>query len=219
MALGLIVFDCDGVILESMDLKGKAFYRLGLRFGEEAADALVVYHHLHGGVSRFRKFEWLYETYAGRTAGEDELQALNKEFVGLVYEEMERCELVPGVQEVLDAWKGRVPLYVASGAPEEEVRTILEKRGLARYFEGIFGAPTVKSQLLRTIVQHLGVNPSDALMVGDARADQYAAEAVGVRFYGRGEYFRNSGHPWHEDLTALNAFLREMADEGKVVTP
>ena len=61
MALSLIVFDCDGVILESVDAKTQAFARIGAEFGEEARDRLVAYHAMYGGVSRYKKFEWMFQ--------------------------------------------------------------------------------------------------------------------------------------------------------------
>ena len=212
MALSLIVFDCDGVLLESMDIKSMAFRRIGEEYGAEMADRLVLYHHMHGGVSRYRKFEWLFGEL-GKEATDEDLARLNETFVAAAYEEMKRCPMVPGAKETLDAWRGKRPMYVASGAPEEELRLILEKRGLAPYFAGMYGSPTIKTQILRAIVEHNGVYPSDVVMVGDSRIDLCAAEAVGTRFFGRGEYFRHSGHPWHDDLTELNAYLETVAAE------
>ena len=210
MALDLIVFDCDGVILESMDIKTQAFLRIGETISEEAADGLVAYHRANGGVSRYKKFEWLYTTYKNQAITDEEKEALNEQFKKIAMEEVARCSLVPGVQSVLDHWHGRLPMYVASGAPEEELRMIIRNRGLSKYFAGVHGSPTVKTHLLRMIVQHAGVKPCNAVMIGDSRTDQYAAAAVGTRFYGRGEYFKYSGHPWHKDLTQLNEYLEEL---------
>jgi len=210
MSLDLIVFDCDGIILESMDIKTAAFRRIGEIISEEAAEGMVAYHSINGGVSRYKKFEWLYATYKGRAITEEETEVLNEQFKKIALEEIARCPLVPGVQSVLDHWHGRLPMYVASGAPEEELRMIIQNRGLNQYFAGVYGSPTVKTQLLRMIVQHAGVKPCNTVMIGDSRTDQYAAEAVGARFYGRGEYFKYSGHPWHEDLTRLNEYLEEL---------
>lgn len=211
MPLDSIVFDCDGVILESMDIKTKAFRRIGGEISEEAADALAAYHRMHGGVSRFRKFEWLFATYKGRAVTDQEKEALNGRFREIALEEVANCPLVPGAQEVLDRWHGRVPMYVASGAPEEELRMILQRRGLSGYFAEICGSPEVKTRILRAIVQRAGVNPQHVVMIGDASTDQHAAETVGTRFYGRGEYFRHSGHPWHDDLTQLNEYLEALS--------
>ena len=47
MALSLIVFDCDGVILESVDAKTKAFGQVAEPLGAEARDRLLLYHTLH----------------------------------------------------------------------------------------------------------------------------------------------------------------------------
>lgn len=211
MALSLLVFDCDGVILESLDVKTKAFYRIGLDFGQEAADRLVVFHRQHGGVSRYEKFAWLYEQYAGRPVTEEEKQTLNKRFVDAALDEISRCETVAGLQETLDAWKGRLPMYVASGAPEEELQYILKLRGLAGYFDGIRGYPPRKELLLDAIVRQCGVAPQSCVMVGDSFTDMRAAEYVGTLFYGRGEDFKETAWPWHTDLTRLNAYLEELA--------
>ena len=213
MALSLIVFDCDGVILESVDVKTQAFARIGAEFGQEARDRLVAYHRIHGGVSRYKKFEWFYREVLGRTISKEEMETLGEKFAAHAYAEVMRCPLVPGVREVLDHWHGRTPMYVASGAPHAELMTILAERGLDRFFAGIHGSPPGKAELLRGIVAGLRVHPSDAIMIGDSMTDQYAAEAAQTRFYGRGEYFRHSGYPWHEDLTRLNEHLEELSAE------
>ena len=212
MGLALIVFDCDGVILESVDAKTEAFSRIGAEFGEEARDGLVTYHRMYGGVSRFKKFEWLYETFLHKPISRDELLRLNEQFTLCAYNAVLECPLVPGIAEVLDRWHGQVPMYVASGAPQEELREIMARRGLDRYFDGIYGSPPEKTELLRGILERSGAHPTDAVMVGDASTDQYAAEATLTRFYGRGDYFKLSGYPWHTDLTKLNAYLEELID-------
>lgn len=214
MALSLIVFDCDGVILESVDIKSHAFARIGAEHGQEASDRLVAHHLMYGGVSRFKKFEWFYREVLGRSVSPEELDALNEKFTRYAYEGVLHCRLVPGAREVLDRWKGRVPMYVASGAPQGELRQVLELRELSAYFDGIYGSPPGKGTLLRAIVEEAGVNSADAIMIGDASTDQYSAEGAKTRFYGRGECFRHSGYPWHEDLTRLNQYL-----EGLSVTP
>jgi HAD superfamily hydrolase (TIGR01549 family) len=210
MAFSLLVFDCDGVILESVDVKTKAFKRIGDDFGPELSDRLVMYHQMHGGVSRFKKFAWLYQEALGRPTTPEEDEALNKRFTRYALDEVMRCPLVPGAQKVLDRWKGVVPMYVASGAPRDELEFILRERGLDGYFDGIRGYPPGKSALLQSIVQRAGTDPSQTVMVGDASTDMLAAEAVGTLFYGRGKFFAGSGYPWHDDLTRLNEYLESL---------
>ena len=210
MALSCLIFDCDGVILESVPVKTRALARLAEPFGPEAVDRLLMYHKAHGGVSRYKKFEWLYREVLGREITRAELEDLGRRFVELAFEEVCRCDLVPGVEAVLTRWQGRTPMYVCSGAPHEELNVILEGRGLHHYFAGIFGSPPAKTELLREIIRLAGVDPASAVMVGDSVTDLDAAEAVGTLFYGRGGELRGGSFPWGEDLTGLNAWLEAL---------
>jgi beta-phosphoglucomutase-like phosphatase (HAD superfamily) len=51
-----IIFDCDGVVLDSNHIKTRAFKLVASSFGKKAADELVAYHVANGGVSRYAKF-------------------------------------------------------------------------------------------------------------------------------------------------------------------
>ncbi len=213
MALACIVFDCDGIILDSVDVKTLAFGRVAEKaYGQAARDKLVAYHTLHGGVSRYEKFAWLVRGEEGREITPEESRAMGGDFVAYCLEAVEKAPLVPGFAEVLDRWLGRVPMYVASGTPHEELVQVLTDRGLAPKFAGIYGTPPAKAGLLQTIVhKDAKVDPKAAVMIGDSKTDMDAAVIVGTLFYGRGEFFRNSSWPWHEDLTRLNDYLEEVA--------
>ncbi|MCL1985680.1 MAG: HAD family hydrolase [Betaproteobacteria bacterium] len=210
MALSCIVFDCDGVILESVSVKTRAFARIAEPFGPEAVDKLVMYHKVHGGVSRYKKFEWLYREVLGREITQKELEALGRRYVEIAFEELCRCTLVPGVEDVLKRWNGLVPMYVCSGAPHEELNIILRGRGLNRYFTGIYGSPPAKAELLHSILDLAEADPAQTVMVGDSITDLDAAEAVGTLFYGRGSELKGGSFPWGEDLTGLNAWLESL---------
>ena len=53
-----LIFDCDGVILNSNKVKSDAFFNVTSCFSESAAKDLVSYHKLNGGVSRYEKFNY-----------------------------------------------------------------------------------------------------------------------------------------------------------------
>ena len=207
MTTALLVFDCDGVILVSVDAKTQAFARTAERYGPEARDRLTLFHHLNGGVSRQEKFAWLFREVLGREITPAEMTELCAEFARHAVDNVLNAPLVPGALDVLERWNGRVPMYVCSGTPTEELRSILEKRGLARYFAGIYGTPPAKAERLAMIVREAGADPAETVMVGDSGTDMLAAEQVGTLFYGRGRDFAGSGHAWGEDLSGLNQWL------------
>jgi phosphoglycolate phosphatase-like HAD superfamily hydrolase len=174
------VFDFDGVVLESADIKTNAFRRLF-----DGNSAAVAYHLDHQGVSRYEKFRHITTQILGRPyTGEDEAR-LGERFSELVLDEVLACPFVPGARELLVRRARELPLFVASGTPEEELRAIASARGLAGCFAGIYGTPPTKAQIIGRVLNETALAPGDVVMVGDATTDLEGARAVGVRFVGR----------------------------------
>ena len=58
-----ILLDFDGVLAESMNIKTEAFAQLFEPFGDEIVKKVVKHHIKHGGISRYKKIKYYYETY------------------------------------------------------------------------------------------------------------------------------------------------------------
>lgn len=208
MPLKCLVFDCDGVILDSVPVKTRAFARLAEPYGPEARDRFVMYHARHGGVSRYLKFEWFFREILDREITPEESAEWGRKFEEYALEEVRKCDLIPGARETLEKWRGILPMYVCTGAPRGEVSFILAERGLANYFNGILGSPPGKNELLHEIVHDLArVLPEEALMIGDATTDRDAALANGTLFYAVGPELKGEIYPWSENLLPLNAWI------------
>lgn len=209
MPINLIVFDCDGVILDSLDVKTHAFGKMAEEHGAEAEKRMTEYHLEHGGVSRLKKFVWFYNEVLGRKITENELQALNKRFRQLVFEGVIHSPLVPGIMATLESLHGKVPMYVASGTPNDELLQVLEARNLKRFFEGVYGSPPGKTELLRSIIEQEGMAPNETLMVGDSSTDLDAAQFCGARFFGIGDEFNVTPWPFCHDCTSLAQWIED----------
>jgi len=78
-----------------------------------------------------------------------------------------------------------VSLFVATSKPQVYAERIVERFGLAPYFEHVFG-PTLdgvrsrKTDLLRYALEETGAAPGRAVMVGDRRHDMIGARENGV---------------------------------------
>ena len=53
-----IIFDCDGVVLNSNAIKTNAFYKLSKPFGDASAKTFIDFHKNNGGISRYKKFDY-----------------------------------------------------------------------------------------------------------------------------------------------------------------
>ena len=88
MRFDLVIFDFDGVLGETVEVKTKAFYETALPYGEDAARKLVDYHRVHGGVSRVLKFEWLFREVLRKPLTPEILDSLCSRFASKVLERM-----------------------------------------------------------------------------------------------------------------------------------
>lgn len=183
MVLKAIIFDFDGVILESMDIKTNAFRELFKDFPEHL-DAILDYHLMHGGMSRYKKFKYIYKRILGKQLDDKKLEELGDKFSQLVVEKVMECPFIPGAIDFLEEHSKNLKLYVASGTPEEELRMIIKRRGLLKYFEGIYGTPKLKSEIIDKISSANGYRKNEVLFIGDSITDYEGAKKAGVPFIG-----------------------------------
>ncbi|MBU0973276.1 MAG: HAD-IA family hydrolase [Proteobacteria bacterium] len=205
--LSAVVFDCDGVLIESNAVKTMAFGQTVAKFGQKAMDQLMDYHRKHGGISRFKKFEWFYREVVKAPLSDEMMDALSGRFSALCYQAVLDAPMVVGARQSLDLLYDRLPMFVASGTPEKELRELLTKKGLAQYFNSISGTPPEKQSLLECIITENNLNAAEVLMVGDATTDMEAALHCNTLFYGRGEQFAKDNVPWSENLIGLIDYL------------
>lgn len=178
--LETIVFDCDGVILNSNEVKSRAFYATALPYGKECAQSLVSYHKERGGISRYKKFQWFLSKYVDEPTSA-EMDVLLNNYASAVSRGLLECDLVPGLKELRDRTLNTNWLIV-SGGDQEELRTVFKKRGISDLFDGgIFGSPHSKEEILAR-EKRLGNIKSRSLFLGDSKYDHTAAQSQEIPF-------------------------------------
>ena len=180
-----VFFDFDGVILDSVGVKTKAFAKMFRNYGPEVEKAVVDYHLANGGVSRFEKFEYYYKNLLQKPITQDILEALGREFNQLAMEGVLAAPFIDGALETLKQLKkDGIPAFVVSGTPDEEINVIVEKRNLAPYFLEMHGSPRKKQEIVRDIAGRHGYQLEKCLFIGDATTDYEAAKYCGTIFLG-----------------------------------
>lgn len=179
-----LVFDFDGVLVESVDVKTRAFASLYAEHGPQMVAKVVAYHLAHGGVSRFEKFRHFHQAFLNTTLSAAEEAALGARFSELVEDAVVAAPWIPGALEFLEAFHRRLRLFVASGTPEDELERILTRRGMRHYFSSTCGAPARKSAIIAGFTQNHTLDRSRVLMIGDSLTDYQEAMQAGVSFLG-----------------------------------
>lgn len=180
-----IVFDFDGVLVESVDVKTQAFGALYAEYGDRIVDQVKAYHLQHGGISRFDKFRYYHEVLLGKDLTKDEEAKLGDRFSQYVEDAVVDAAYVSGAYELLESNYQSTPLFVASGTPDQELKRIVSRRNMAHYFVSVHGSPAKKGVIIQDILSKYDFDPDRVLMVGDAIADYEGAIAAGVKFVGR----------------------------------
>jgi len=176
-----LVFDCDGVILNSNHIKTSAFYEVTKIYGKEKALELVKYHTNNGGVSRYAKFEYFVNEILNIPNPLDLKSKLIHQYSLVLHKQLALCEVANGIADLSKATSNS-RWMVVSGGDENELRYIFRKLGIFDFFNyGIYGSPKTKEQILREQIDS-GRLLFPALFIGDSRYDHVAAVSTGLDF-------------------------------------
>lgn len=185
-----VIFDLDGVICFTDKYHYLAWKKmaddLGIYFDE------VINNRLRG-VSRMESLEIILERYDGNLT-EKEKQALaekkNKLYVELLGEMTEK-DLSTDVRETLKQLREK-GLKLAIGSSSKNAKFILERLGLENYFDAVSDGTNISSskpdpEVFLKAAEFLQKNPSECLVVEDAKAGIMAAQKGGFDSAGLGE--------------------------------
>ena len=178
-----LVFDCDGVVLNSNQLKIQAYYDVAIKSGanKTQAQALVDYHVKLGGISRYPKFEYFLHEIMQQAVTEQAMQALLDSFTKEVKRLLTDCEIAPDLMRVREA-NLHAKWMIISGGDQAELRDIFQQRGIDKLFDaGIFGSPDNKDIILARELD-AGNIVEPALFIGDSRYDHQASTNAGLDF-------------------------------------
>lgn len=194
---GCIIFDCDGVLVDSEVLGVKVLLDMASEYGvsmdlREAVEAF-------SGI-RLKEGIKMLQQKASRAFPDDFEQAFRARSYEVFKTEMHP---VDGIKDVLDSLD--IPFCVASSGPLEKIRLNLSVTGLMPYFEEgrrIFSGYEINSWkpdpgIFLHAASVMGFPPSECVVIEDSKAGVIAAHRGGFRVFGyakpNGEELRKEG--------------------------
>jgi len=206
--LQAVFFDFDGVILDSVNVKTEAFAKLFRSYGTDIERQVVEYHLSHGGVSRFKKFRYYHEELLHASVSEEHILKLGEKFSELVLQGVLEAPFIEGALESLKALhQQKIPAFVVSGTPQEELIYIIKKRNIDIWFTEVHGSPRLKHEIILDIQKRYNLEPDRCLFIGDAMTDYNAATATATHFLGIVSKSSSSTFPTGTALSSTVSFL------------
>ena len=177
-----IIFDFDGVIAESVQVKTDAFAEIYKNYGSDIVKKVVEHHEYNGGMSRFEKIKFYHESFLDKNITEEEIMDFANQFSDLVVEKVIAAPYVSGAFEYIQKSYKKYKLFISTGTPTEEMIQILKGRKIDHYFSDVFGSPDKKTIHINNIRSRYGLKSNELIYYGDSKSDFDAAVNANIAF-------------------------------------
>jgi len=178
----LVIFDCDGVLVDSEMISARVFGEVIRRAGVQMTTEEV--HKEFKGGSMAMSLAYI-EEKLGVPAPFDIEAAYRKASFDAYEKEM---EAVPGIEDFIKSLK--IPYCVGSNAPQNKIKLNLELTGLAIYFKPseTFSAYDFQKwkpdpTMFLEAAKSFNISPDKCIVIGDSIADVGAAVSAGMTCY------------------------------------
>ncbi len=179
-----MIFDMDGVLINSNPLHREAWTAFNRRFGVETTEEML--HAMYG-----KRNDQIVRGFFGECLPPAEVAArgaakeeLYREMIGGRLEEL----LVPGLRDFLERYKA-IPKAVATNAEPANVDFLLDRAGIRRYFQIVIDGhqvihPKPHPEIYLRAAEELGSPPGNCIVLEDSYSGVEAARAAGMRVIG-----------------------------------
>ncbi len=183
----IIIFDFDGVIVDSNEVRINGFIRLYQNRYPWAIDEFRRYLRLNSGLSRYKKIEYFYKNILRI---EPELIILTKDaedYSSIVTSDVIKAPFIDGSIDFIKKNINRFEYAMISSSNQLELIKICMSRDIDKYFTEILGSPIEKNKNIERFIRNKNAIKSEIVYVGDTKYDEIAALNSGISFVGFGQ--------------------------------
>jgi len=185
LVIKTIFWDFDGVILDSMKIKGDGLIELFQNHNLADVQILKEYHYANGGVSRFDKIKYFYNEILDQEISEEKVLRLANTFASIMEKKLfDRANLIQESLVFIEKNYIKYNFHIVSGSEHNELNNLCKYFEIDKYFISINGSPIKKDILIQNIIKDFGYNKDEVILIGDSMTDYNAAKKNEIRFYG-----------------------------------
>jgi beta-phosphoglucomutase family hydrolase len=175
-----LIFDLDGTLVDSMPAHFKAWCLALQKQGHHGVFPEDVFYAMGGRPTRD-----IVETLNGEQNLGLDAKAVAYAKKKAYLQNLDEIKLIPEVAEIAQAYRGKVPLAVASGGSRDVVEKTLQKLGISDWFDEVVTANDVENgkpapDIFLEAAARLEVDPKDCVVYEDARPGILAAREAGM---------------------------------------
>tara|TARA_B100001063_G_scaffold240605_1_gene265880 strand:- start:153 stop:770 length:618 start_codon:yes stop_codon:yes gene_type:complete len=180
-----ILFDFDGVILDSMPIRDSGFKKIFEKFDKGMVSKLLDYNNENGGLSRYVKIKYFFNELLNKEISEEEIIRYADSFSTLMRRELRNKKyLISETFEFIKDNFDKYNLHIVSGSDGDELKYLCKALKINKYFLSINGSPKHKNELVRNVLIENKYSAKETILIGDSVNDYFAAMENGITFYG-----------------------------------
>lgn len=202
-----VIFDCDGVILDTNKIKTEAFKKTLNKYPKEKIDKLIAFHKENGGVSRKIKFEYFFNNIINDSDPKKVNDSLKK-FKRISFQKLLLSRYIKGVLKFINILKkNNIKIFIVSGAIQAELRKIFLLKNKNRYFYEILGTPKNKIDNIQIILDKYSLDINKGIFFGDSYTDYISAKKFKIKFIFVKEKSEWTNYKKIRKMNKINNFL------------
>ena len=180
-----ILWDFDGVILNSNIIRTKGFIEIFKDFPNNYTAQLVKYHEEMGGLSRYHKIEYFFTKIVKKKIKQDEIFFYAEKYKSFILNNLVNKRFI--INETLDYIKQNrniFSMHIVSASDENELKQICKELEIDSFFCSIHGSPTSKKENIMSLLKFNKLTKREVVLIGDSINDYEAAVHNKIDFVG-----------------------------------
>ncbi len=179
-----ILWDFDGVILDSMKFRDWGFEEIFKDYDKSLVEKFLNFHRENAGLSRYVKIRFFFEDLLKESIEEERVLEYAKKFSVLMKQELTSPKnLILDSLDFIKKNHQKYNFHIVSGSDHEELRFLNKELGIGKYFMSIHGSPTPKKQLVSNLMEEYQYNTDETCLIGDSINDYDAAIVNNIKFF------------------------------------
>ncbi len=218
-----IIFDVDGVMVDTERLYVQTMRQVARRFGREVSDDTLARMMGRAPIESLR----IFVSDLGLAEDPHELMALRERMMLQSFEQ--GLDPMPGLMELLEWARPRLRLAIATGSPRRLLDVILDRLGIADRFQAIQSGDDITRgkphpEIYQRVLGQLGLPPEKCVVIEDSGNGVRSGKSAGCHVIAvpneatRGQDF-SPADVVVPDLGAALAHLRRLMAAADVASP
>lgn len=179
-----ILFDFDGVIADTLDLKASIFREIYKKMECNSLQLKYVekFHLANGGISRNNKFKHFHKKFFNVNISYYQINKLSKLFSQIFKKNIKKIKIVKGfISAIKKIKKNKFKIFIISSATKNDIRLILKKNNVS-LFDDILDNKKSKIKHLENIKKKYSINYNEMLFIGDSNEDYSVSKLKKISF-------------------------------------